>query len=90
MPERLALLVIREHHVAIAHAGEKRLLNELERRYAFPATCSVRQLVHKVKTECMVCQACDPPTEQMQTDIHFTPLPDRFMASVCHRPNVSA
>ena len=83
VPEDLEVLVVREHHVTIAHASEKRLLAELDRRYCFPATCGIKNLVHKVKSECMVCQACEPPTESMQTEIHFTPVPDRFMASVC-------
>lgn len=49
------------YHVAVAHPGEKRFLNELGRSNVFPNTCSVSQLENQAKTERIVSLSCEAP-----------------------------
>ena len=83
VPEVFVHRVVREHHEATAHVVGKRLVTELSRRYVFPPTSDFRSWADCVRRECMVCQACEPPTFAVREEIHMTPVPDRFMDSVC-------
>ena len=83
VPEKFVARVVREHHVAAAHVVGKRFLAELARRYIFPPATDFRTEADRVRRECPVCQACEPPTYSVREEVHMTPVPDRFMASVC-------
>jgi len=83
VPEQFVARVVREHHEAAMHVHGKRLVAELQRRYAFPTTADVQGRVAQVYQQCLVCQACEPPTWSTKEDIHMTPVPDRFMSNVC-------
>ena len=83
VPEEFVARVVREHHEAALHVHGKRLMTELQRRYVFPATADVRAKAEQVFRQCLVCQACEPPTWSTKEDVHMTPVPDRFMSSVC-------
>ena len=77
---KFVLRVVREHHEA--HTVVKRLMNELALRYSFPPTSDFRAYAERVRRECLVCQACEPPTYALREEVHMTPVPDLFMASV--------
>ena len=83
VPEAFVTRVVREHHEAAAHAVGKRFVAELGRRYSFPPTSDFQAIAERVRRECLVCQACEPPTYSLREEVHMTPVPDRFMASVC-------
>lgn len=83
VPENFVARVVREHHEAAGHAVGKRFVAELTRRYAFPLASDFRSWAEKVRRECLTCQACEPPSFSLRDEIHLTPVPDRFFASVC-------
>jgi hypothetical protein len=83
VPESFVHRVVREHHEATGHVVGKKFLTELSRRYIFPPTADARTWADLVRRECLVCQACEPPTFAVREEVHMTPVPDRFMASVC-------
>ena len=43
----------------------------------------MRKILQLVRKNCLVCQACDRPNWALKTHIAMTPIPERFMASVC-------
>ena len=83
VPEPFVARVVREHHEAAMHVVGKRLVAELLRRYVFPTSTDVKARADQVHRQCLVCQACEPPTWSTKDDIHMKPVPDRFMSSVC-------
>ena len=92
VPTGLIWEVLRTHHDWVAHVGNDRLLPEILRRYELPAGYDIRGLLAEIRRSCLVCQACDRPNWSMKRPIAMTPIPDRFMASVCldvfHMPRV--
>ena len=75
--------VIQAHHIWNAHQGVDRLVPDLELHYQFPEEIDVPASAAKVRRDCMVCQACLPPNWAMKMPISMTPIPPRFMSSVC-------
>ena len=71
---------MRDHHEAAMQVVGKRLLAELLCRYVFQTTTDVKAKAEQVHRQCLVCE---PTTWSTKEDIHMTPVPDRFMSSVC-------
>ena len=83
VPENLVEVVLRAHHEWLGHVGNNRLLVEIGRRYELPADCNAKEILQKVRKFCLICQACDRPNWALKGPIKMTPIPDRFMASLC-------
>ena len=83
VPEPLVREVLRAHHEWAAHVGVERLSLETQRRYEIPPTVDVKKLIHDIRRTCLVCQACDRPNWSMRRLVSATPIPERFMSSVC-------
>jgi transposase InsO family protein len=82
VPEEYVEGVIREHHRAANHPGVERLLKDLLQRYAWPSDSSLKGTVERIRKECMICQASEPPHWSNRGPISCTIVPERFMASV--------
>ena len=82
VPELKASEVVREHHDFLGHVGVQKTFKELERRYVFPPSTKVYNLVQEVRRQCVVCQTCEPPNYSCKLPISFTPIPEYVMASV--------
>ena len=83
VPEDILRDVLRAHHEWLGHIGNARLCLDVDRRYVIPAGYDLRKMLQVVKRHCIVCQACDRPTTATKGKLAMTPIPDRFMASVC-------
>ena len=83
IPEVLVEKVLVAHHIHMGHCGVKKLLAEARRRYDIPPSKSVEALVKKVRANCLICQACDPPNFSLNGPIRCNPVVERFMSSVC-------
>lgn len=82
VPEARVAQVVRDHHVSTGHVGVKRLVSDLQRRYAWPSTTRVFEVAQKVRRECVVCQACEHPNWSLRHPIVPTPVPAHVMSSV--------
>lgn len=83
VPEALVAPVVRAHHEWLGHMGLKRSLLEIDRRFEFPEGTDIKSVTSEIKKNCLICQACDRPNWPSKGPISMTPIPDRFMASVC-------
>ena len=66
----------------MGHIGVKRLVKELQKRYAFPPSVRIFEKVKEAKRRCVTCQACDPPNWNTSLPLSATPVPDCIMTSV--------
>ena len=82
VPELKASEVVRENHDFLGHVGIQKTFKELDRRYVFPPSMKVYDLVREVRRQCTVCQTCEPSNYSCKLPISFTPIPDYVMASV--------
>ena len=55
---------------------------ELKRRYVWPGTVKVPEIVQKVRRQCIICQASEPPNQSMRHPIVPTTVPAQIMSSV--------
>ena len=83
IPEMFVERVIVAHHIHMAHCGARKLITEIKRQYRIPVSRNVEKIVQKVRKNCLVCQACDPPNFNMEGPIRFNTVVERFMSSVC-------
>ena len=83
VPEDIVTEVLRAHHEWLGHIGNDRLILEVDRRYELPPGFEFRKMLQNIRRNCLVCQACDRPNWALKNRIAMTPIPERFMASVC-------
>ena len=83
VPELLVREVLKGHHEWVGHVGNDRLMVEVQRRYTFPPGVDLKTQLQEIRRMCLVCQACDRPNWAMRRPLVMTPIPDRFMVSVC-------
>jgi len=83
IPTGLVYEVLRIHHEWVGHVGNDRLLPEVLRRYCIPPSLRVERMIQDIRRKCLVCQACDKPNFSRRRPLAMTPIPDRFMSSVC-------
>ena len=83
IPEDILRDVLRAHHEWLGHLGNDRLSLEVDRRYELPSGYDLRKVLQNIKRHCLVCQACDRPNWASKGRLAMTPIPERFMASVC-------
>ena len=61
VPESRVHEVIKEYHDFMGHVGIKKVVREVDRRFAFPPSVKIHDSVREVKRVCVICQACDHP-----------------------------
>ena len=83
VPTGLVHEVLRIHHEWVGHVGNDRLLPEVLRRYYLPPSIRVGGVIQDIRRTCLLCQACDKPNFSRRRPLAMTPVPDRFMTSVC-------
>ena len=83
VPERLSAWVVMAQHSRLGHCGKRRLMMELRRRYVFAPSFGVEAEVSRLKSECRICQLCDPENFTLEVPIQMTPIIDQFFGSVC-------
>ena len=74
--------VLLAHHVMVGHPGIKRLKLEVRKRYIFPTGMNVEEIIGRVRRECLICQACDPPNRPFARPVRMSPIIEGFMSSV--------
>ena len=82
VPESKILHVIKTHHEKCGHPGVRKLVNELTRRYIFPLSTRLMEVVTDQRRKCLVCQGCDPPNWSGDSPLEHTPIPPHIMSSV--------
>ena len=82
VPETKVHDVLKQHHEFMGHAGVKRVVEEVTRRYHFPITTKIYESVREVKRQCVTCQACEPPNWNLSLPVSYNPVPDKIMTSV--------
>ena len=82
VPETCVAKIVRDQHTTIGHAGVKKTVSELQRRFTFPSSVRLWEAVREDRRRCVVCQACDPPNWSGDTPIENTPIPAHIMSHV--------
>ena len=61
VPISMVERVIGAHHLLHHHIGRDRLLKEIQYRYPLTPVVKLKDAVYRVKRQCNVCQAAEPP-----------------------------
>ena len=65
------------------HPGTQRLAKAADTYFKFPPTCSVSKIVNEIRTNCLVCQACESPNISLKQPLRMNPIIKGFWTSVC-------
>ena len=82
VPERKEWEVVKAYHGHMGHVGVKKTFKEIERRFIFPTSVKLYELVGEVRRMCVTCQVCDPPNWNTSLPITHNVVPGRVMSSV--------
>jgi hypothetical protein len=80
--EQKAFEVVKTYHGHLGHVGVRKTFKEVYRRYIFPTTVKLYDLVSEVRRRCVTCQVCDPSNWSNDLPMTHNTIPGRVMASV--------
>ena len=67
--------IVHNDHVFSGHIGQRRLLNEIVRRYSLPDFSRTNKLTREITRNCENCQANEHPHQSTKYPMTSTPVP---------------